>query len=28
MVQLGLIGIIYAYRHPALGSSGRSSYTE
>lgn len=29
MVQLGLVGIIYAYRHPASGSSGRSSsYTE
>jgi hypothetical protein len=29
MVQLGLLGIIYAYRHPAFGSSERSSsYTE
>ena len=29
MVQLGLVGIIYAYRHPAFDSPGRSSsYTE
>ena len=29
MVQLGLVGLVYAYRHPALGSAGlRSSSME
>jgi hypothetical protein len=25
MVQLGLVGLVYTYRHPALGASGRRS---